>query len=92
MDDCFEILGVPETATAEELKTAYRRLADKAHPDKGGSAPEFIYLNAAYMRALMSVNDRVCKECCGTGAVTVALKNSFRFAAIRCPLCNGTGK
>ena len=33
MTDPYKVLGVPTTATDDEVKAAYRRLAKKYHPD-----------------------------------------------------------
>lgn len=47
--DYYEILDVARGASDEEIKKAYRRLAQQYHPDKaGGDAEKFKEINEAY--------------------------------------------
>lgn len=48
----WSTLHVKETATDEEILTAYRRLALVHHPDHGGDAVEFDRLTKAYDQAM----------------------------------------
>ena len=46
-ENYYEILGVPETATQDELKKAYRKLAKENHPDVGGNEDKFKKISSA---------------------------------------------
>lgn len=46
--DYYKILGVGKSATPDEVKAAFRRLAHEHHPDKGGNAEKFKEANEAY--------------------------------------------
>jgi molecular chaperone DnaJ len=46
--DYYEILGVSKDASDDELKKAYRKAAQKHHPDKGGDEAKFKEINEAY--------------------------------------------
>ena len=46
--DYYKRLGVDKSASPEELKRAYKKLAMKHHPDKGGDQKMFQEINEAY--------------------------------------------
>ncbi len=47
--DYYAALGVPKTASADEIKKAFRKLAHQHHPDKkGGNEAKFKEINTAY--------------------------------------------
>jgi molecular chaperone DnaJ len=44
----YDVLGVEKKATQDDIKKAFRKLAQKHHPDKGGNADEFKKITEAY--------------------------------------------
>ncbi len=47
--DYYDVLGIPKGASDDEIKRAYRKLAQKYHPDKsGGDEAKFKEINQAY--------------------------------------------
>lgn len=52
----FEALGLDVDATAEDVKKAYRELALKHHPDKGGSQQKFVEIAEAKNKCLSYLN------------------------------------
>lgn len=46
--DHYQTLGVSKDADIKDIKRAYRKLASKHHPDKGGDKGEFQKIQAAY--------------------------------------------
>lgn len=48
MRDLYQALGVPQDAPIEVIRSAYRREALYAHPDRGGNAERMALINEAY--------------------------------------------
>jgi len=44
----YKVLGIKQDATQDEIKKAFRKLALKYHPDKGGDEEKFKQVNQAY--------------------------------------------
>lgn len=48
MSDHYQTLGIDRTASSEDIKRAYRRMASQHHPDKGGDTQQFQAIQQAY--------------------------------------------
>jgi len=63
-DESYAILGLPETASAEQIKITYRALIRKHHPDKlvaQGLPPEFIATANEKMKRINGAYDKICR-------------------------------
>ena len=48
IDNFYDVLGVEENATQEDIKKKYRKLAKENHPDTGGNEELFKKISTAY--------------------------------------------
>ena len=74
----YETLGVVDTASAEEIHAAYKRLARRVHPDAGGSASQMATVNEAY-RVLSDPGRRALYDASRRAPVSSAGGGSARF-------------
>src|SRR3989344_3456310 len=44
----YEVLGIAKNASKDDIKKAFRKLAQKHHPDKGGDEAKFKEITEAY--------------------------------------------
>src|SRR2546425_460677 len=97
--DYYEVLGLSRTATEQELKSAYRRLAHQYHPDKNQSNPEaeekFKEAAEAYETCkgagtAPGTHPETCRTCEGAGQVR--FQQGFFSVSRTCGNCRGTGR
>lgn len=77
----LEVLGLQPGASEADIRFAYKRLAAKHHPDKGGDAAEFQRIVTAYKVLTRSV----CADCGGDGFIYV--RNGSFTRKTECPTC-----
>lgn len=70
MSTHHETLGIEPGATPEEIKSAFRRAAMKAHPDRGGSAEAMQAVNDAF-NALQPPDDEAAWKVAKDALLTV---------------------
>jgi hypothetical protein len=58
LEDARRLLGVPETASLDEIRNAHRRLIARVHPDAGGSAELAERVNVARDTLVAEMNRR----------------------------------
>ena len=54
---CLRSLGLEMPCREEDVKRAYRRLAENMHPDRGGDQRRFMILQRQYEEALRFISD-----------------------------------
>jgi len=85
MKDPYEILGIPRTASDDEVKTAYRELAKKYHPDKYAE-PHIAALAEEKMKEINGAYDQIQRERAGYAG---AGGGSFDLSRIRALISQG---
>ncbi len=82
--------GLSATASPDDVKAAWRRLAAIHHPDKGGDAAVFSRLRGLYLAALQeSMDVKLCESCDGSGKVVQ--RRGFNSVTLSCHRCGGSG-
>lgn len=90
MSKAFETLGLPETATPDEVKAKWRELCMVHHPDRGGDPVEFNEIRRAYKIAMKEASEpKPCGTCAGAGKVKQT--HGWNSIELPCPACGGSG-
>lgn len=79
----YEVLDVPKTATPAEIKRAYKRMAKKHHPDRGGDAKQMVLINKAH-DTLMDPAKREHYDATGEDKPQTAIDIEARNSIMQC--------
>jgi len=91
--DYYNVLGVEKKATKDDIKKAFRKLAQKYHPDKGGDEAKFKEITEAY--AILSDEkkrreyDAYGQSFNGAGAANAGGMGGFDFSQFQQGFGNG---
>lgn len=89
-ETAFEVLALPLTATADEVKTRWRELASLYHPDNGGDAAKFHQAKTAYEIAHRVASEpKPCDSCGGSGKIKTV--RGINVVTTMCQICGGAG-
>lgn len=90
MSKAFKTLGLPDTATPDEVKAKWRELCMIHHPDRGGNPVEFDEIRRAYKQAYAEASEpKPCDACKGSGKTKVT--HGFNSVEVTCRFCAGSG-
>lgn len=78
MRDPYEVLGVAKTASAKEIKSAYRKLAKKYHPDQNPDDPKAKDQFAAASQAYEILGDEKSRGAFDRGEIDAEGKQKFQ--------------
>lgn len=78
MRDPYEVLGVAKTATAKDIKSAYRKQAKKFHPDQNPDDPKAKDRFAAASQAYEIIGDEKNRNAYDRGEIDAAGKPKFQ--------------
>ena len=76
------ILGLEPGATLKEVKLAYKRLALKTHPDKGGTIAEWLAISSAYDNIQKKEHIPIVK-CADTKMLNIALSIRQQITGVK---------
>jgi DnaJ-class molecular chaperone len=90
MSKAFETLGLPDTATPDEVRAKWRELVMIHHPDRGGNPCDFNDFRKAYKTAYAEASEpKACPQCHGSGKVKQS--HGFNSIDLPCAFCGGSG-